>query len=155
VVGHTTKQIKHSRLKMSHSGCALLPHFQPLVHHISVSPSLPCIICIASLSTGCHVDDEDDVIVFVNFVYILKRNKVVWFLDFQHPYFCSRYTRYLNCEHAFEYSILSCMCLQNHTCCGWRRVCSGCIRHSTERRISDSFPWRAKDLQAVSDSQSQ
>jgi len=57
VVGHTTKQMKHSRscdmqkyddprLKMLHSGCALTRHFQPQVHHICMSDSLPCIICI-------------------------------------------------------------------------------------------------------------
>ena len=48
VVGHTTKQMKHghscdseiwwpSWLKMSHSGCTLVWHFQPRVHHISMS----------------------------------------------------------------------------------------------------------------------
>jgi len=56
VVGHTTKQMKHGHscdiqiwwpeVEMSHSGRALMRHFQPRVHHIWMSHSLPCIICI-------------------------------------------------------------------------------------------------------------
>ena len=34
--------------KMLHSGCALVRHFQPRVHHIWMSHSLSCIICIMS-----------------------------------------------------------------------------------------------------------
>ena len=34
------------RLKMSHSGCALVRHFQPRVHHIWMSNWLPRNICI-------------------------------------------------------------------------------------------------------------
>ena len=47
VFGHTTKHMKHDRscdieiwnprLKMSHSGCTLVRHFQLWVHHISMS----------------------------------------------------------------------------------------------------------------------
>jgi len=47
VVGHTTKHMKHGRscvieiwwpwLKMSHEGTARVRHFQPQVHHISMS----------------------------------------------------------------------------------------------------------------------
>jgi len=33
-------------LKMLHSGCTLVRHFQPRVHHIWMLHSLPCIICI-------------------------------------------------------------------------------------------------------------
>ena len=34
----TEKKIKYGKwLKMSHSGCALVLHFQPRVHHISIS----------------------------------------------------------------------------------------------------------------------
>ena len=36
----------NSRLKMLHSGCALVWHFQPRVGHIWMSNSLPCIICL-------------------------------------------------------------------------------------------------------------
>jgi len=60
VVGHTTKHMKHGRscdieiwwprLKMSHSGCALVRHFQPRVHHISMSHLLLCIICIVYIA---------------------------------------------------------------------------------------------------------
>ena len=37
------------RSKMAHLGWALKRHFEPQVHHISMSHSLPCIICILSL----------------------------------------------------------------------------------------------------------
>jgi len=44
----------YPRLKMSHSGCALVRHFQPRVHHICMSHSLPCMIGIMSLSFLWH-----------------------------------------------------------------------------------------------------
>ena len=58
VVGHATMKYDNPRLKMSHSGCALVRHFQPRVHHISMTHSLPCITCIVSMYfiVGlCHV----------------------------------------------------------------------------------------------------
>ena len=50
-------QIWWHLLKMSHSGCTLVWHFQPLVHHIWMSDSLQCIICILSVRgvpSHCH-----------------------------------------------------------------------------------------------------
>jgi len=46
VVGRTTIKYDGPRLEMSHSGCALVRHFQPGVQHIWMSHSLLCIICI-------------------------------------------------------------------------------------------------------------
>ena len=43
---------------MSHSGCAVVWHFEPRVRHISMSHSLPCITCIVSLyfiAVLCHI----------------------------------------------------------------------------------------------------
>jgi len=44
----STEGIKYDdpQLKKSHSGCALVRHFQPRVHHIWMSDSLLCIISI-------------------------------------------------------------------------------------------------------------
>ena len=60
MVGRTTKQMKYSRscdIQIwwpSVENVALLRHFQPGVHHISMSDSLPCIICIMSHERLCY-----------------------------------------------------------------------------------------------------
>ena len=45
-VVRVTSKYDDPRLKMSHLGCILVWHFQPRVHHIWMSHSLPCIIYI-------------------------------------------------------------------------------------------------------------
>ena len=49
------------------------------------------------------------------------------------------------------YILSYCVCLQYNSCSCRRWLCSGCVWHSTEWRIYDSFPRCSEDLQAVSD----
>ena len=42
------------------------------------------------------------------------------------------------------------MWLQDNSCCGWRRLCSGGVGHTTEWRIYDTFPRLSQVLQTVS-----
>jgi len=51
---HATFTYDEPRLKMSNSGCTLIQYFQPWVHHIWMSHSLPCIICAFINAAGAQ-----------------------------------------------------------------------------------------------------
>ena len=111
---------------MSHSGCALVRHFQPRVHHICMSHSLPCMIgitvsfnigqqsfrCEITISTTASIVTYLMLVFFVFLLAILLRNYLYVLMEC-----CAGivtrigYTSVLTAVHIFEIKNIRFKCL--------------------------------------------